>query len=200
MKKIVISLLVLGLTGCSAGMVNQSKKMLGLKLYQDSNAAHIANIRIEHKDNFGVRLYPNGCMTSMQPKFQMLPEVASVGTFKEQMQSKQINYKQKLLGMPFPPSEISFAEFKLPAERFLAISTYKSYHNGVELRGCGVDAIYKFAANKNYELLDNALGMQCSLEINEIMSDGKRVELKPLKYLNNINEWAGCDAQLEGLK
>lgn len=43
--------------------------MLGLKLYQDSNAAHIANIRIEHKNNFGVRLYPNGCMTSMQPEF-----------------------------------------------------------------------------------------------------------------------------------
>ena len=42
--------------------------------------------------------------------------------------------------------------------------------------------------------------MQCSLEINEITSDRKRVELKPLKYLNNINEWAGCDAQLEGLK
>ena len=109
MKKIVISLLVLGLMGCSAGMVNQSKKMLGLKLYQDSNAAHIANIRIEHKDNFGVRLYPNGCMTSMQPKFQMLPEVASVGTFKEQMQSKQINYKQKLLGIFFYISQVDLS-------------------------------------------------------------------------------------------
>ncbi|ENU39828.1 hypothetical protein [Acinetobacter johnsonii] len=90
MKKIVIGFLVLGLAGCSAGMVNQSKKMLGLKLYQDSNAEHTAKLRIENKNNFGVRLYPNGCMTSMQPNFQMLPEVESMGSFKERMQSSQI--------------------------------------------------------------------------------------------------------------
>lgn len=97
--------------------------------------------------------------------------------------------------MPFPPSEIGFAKFKLPTERVFSDKCFKRYHNGVELRGCGVDAIYKFAANRNYELLDNASSMQCSLE----MPDGKRVELQPLKYLKNINEWAGCDAQLEGL-
>ena len=199
MKKIVIGFLVLGLAGCSAGMVNQSKKMLGLKLYQDSNAEHTAKLRIENKNNFGVRLYPNGCMTSMQPNFQMLPEVESMGSFKERMQSSQIKYKQKLLDMPFPPAEINFAEFRVPAERFLAISAYKSYHNGVELRGCSVDVVYKFATNKNYELLDNAGGMQCSLAINEIMPTGERVELKPLRSLNYVNEWAGCDAQIEGL-
>lgn len=195
MKKLVLSFVVLGLVGCNAGGVNQSKKMLGMKLYQDSDAEQTVNIRIEHKNNFNVRLYPNGCITSMQPKFQMLPEVESAGMFQE-----QIKYKQKLLGMPFPPKQINFSEFRLPAERFLALSAYKSYHNGLELRGCSVDAIYKFASHKNYELLDNEPERQCSLIINEIMPNGERVEIKPLKVLININEWAGCNAQLEGLK
>src|SRR5699024_4988567 len=111
----------------------------------------------------------------------------------------QIRYKNKSLNMPYPPQDKQFAEFKLPAARFIALSAYKSYHTGTELRGCSVDAIYKFSSNKNYELLDQAGGTQCSLEVQEILPNGERIELKPLKYLRNINEWAGCDAQLEGL-
>ena len=199
MKKIAISLMLLGLTGCSAGMINQSKKMLGLKLYQDSQAEHTSNIRIEHNNIFSVTLYPIGCITSLQPKFQMLPEVNSAGSLKNQLLSKPIEYKQKLLNMPFPPEENrSYSEFKLPANRLLAIGASKGYYNGVEYRGCGVNAIYKFSENKNYELLDNT--SQCSLQINEIRNNGERVELKPLKYLNNVNEWAGCDAQIKDLQ
>lgn len=194
MKKILITLLATLLAGCTAGVVNQSKKLIGHKLYQDSTANLASNIRIQQGQNFSVRLYPNGCMTSMQPKFLMSPEVESIGAL-----GSDIRYKPKTLNMPYPPKNEQFAEFKIPAERFIALSAYKSYHTGAELRGCSVDAIYKFASNKNYELLDHKGGAQCSLEVQEILSNGERVELKPLKYLRNINEWAGCDAQLEGL-
>ena len=194
MKKIVITLLAALLAGCTAGVVNQSKKLIGHKLYQDSTESLTSNIRIEQGQNFSVRLFPNGCMTSMQPKFLMSPEVESINGI-----GGNVRYKVKTLNMPFPPKDIQFAEFKLPAERFIALSTYKSYHTGTELRGCSVDAIYKFVSNKNYELLDQAGGIQCSLAVQEVLPNGERVELKPLKYLRNVNEWAGCDAQLKGL-
>ncbi|MFW2012359.1 hypothetical protein [Acinetobacter bereziniae] len=194
MKSIVIGFLVLSLAGCSAGVVNQSKKIVGHKLYQDSTENLTSHLRIQQSENFSVRMYPNGCMTSMQPKFLMSPEVENINIL-----GGQIRYKTKLLNMSFPPKDIQFAEFKIPSERFLAFSAYKSYHTGSEMRGCSVNAVYKFATNKNYELLDNSGGIKCSLEINEIMPNGDRVELKPLRYLNNVNEWAGCDAQLKGL-
>lgn len=194
MKNIVIGCLVLSLAGCSAGVVNQSKKIVGHKLYQDSTENLTSHLRIQQGENFSVRMYPNGCMTSMQPKFLMSPEVENINIL-----GGQIRYKTKLLNMSFPPKDIQFAEFKIPSERFLALSAYKSYHTGSEMRGCSVNAVYKFATNKNYELLDNSGGIKCSLEINEIMPNGDRVELKALRYLNNVNEWAGCDAQLKGL-
>lgn len=201
MKEIIVVCLLLSLTGCTAGMVNQSKKMLGLKIYQDSNAEQSANIRIEQAMYFGVTLYPNGCITSLQPQFQMLPEVESMGSIMHQLESKPIKYKEKLLGMPFPPkTPTNFAEFKIPADQFIAISAHTSYYNGSAYVGCSDNAIYKFSANKNYELLNNTTATHCSLVINEIVPDGERVELKSLKSLNRINEWAGCDAQLEGLK
>jgi len=185
MKKIVITLLAALLAGCTAGVVNQSKKLIGHKLYQDSTESLTSNIRIEQGQNFSVRLFPNGCMTSMQPKFLMSPEVESINGI-----GGNVRYKVKTLNMPFPPKDIQFAEFKLPAERFIALSAYKSYHTGTELRGCSVDAIYKFVS---------AGGIQCSLAVQEVLPNGERVELKPLKYLRNVNEWAGCDAQLKGL-
>ncbi|WP_278396001.1 hypothetical protein [Acinetobacter venetianus] len=194
MKKILLTLVITLLAGCTASVVNQSKKLIGHKLYQDSIDSLVSSIRIEQGQNFSVRLYPNGCITSVQPKFLMSPEVESIGVL-----GGEVRYKPKLLNMPYPPKNIQFAEFKIPAERFVALSAYKSYHTGTELRGCSVDAVYKFSANKNYELLDHKGGNQCSLEVQEILSTGERVELKPLKYLRNINEWAGCEAQLEGL-
>lgn len=194
MKNIIAGLLVLGLTGCTAGVVNQSKKLIGHKLYQDSTDNLTSNIRIQQTDNFSVQLYPNGCMTSLQPKFLMSPEVESTNFL-----GGNTSYKSKLLNMPYPPKNIQFAEFKLPSERFLAFSAYKSYHTGTELRGCSVNAIYKFVKNKNYELLDQLGSNQCSLVINEIMPNGDREPVQPLRYLKNVNEWAGCNAQLEGL-
>ena len=130
----------------------------------------------------------------MKPKFLMSPEVESIGVL-----GVEARYKPKSLNMPYPPKNIQFAEFKIPSENFIALSAYKSYHTGTELRGCSVEAVYKFASNKNYELLDREGGNQCSLEVHEILSTGERIELKPLKYLRNINEWAGCEAQLQGL-
>lgn len=195
MKKILIILVIMSLAGCTANIVNQSKKLIGHRLYQDSTENLVSNIRVEQGQNFSVRLYPNGCITSMQPKFLMSPEVESINIL-----GGEAHYKPKLLNMPSPPKNIQFAEFKIPAERFIALSAYKSYHTGTELRGCSVDAVYKFAPHKNYELLDGKGGTQCSLDVQEILSNGERVELKPLKYLRNINEWAGCDTQLEGLK
>lgn len=201
MKEIVVVCLLLSLTGCTAGMVNQSKKMLGLKIYQDTQAEQSANIRIEHSTHFSVRLFPNGCITSLQPQFQMLPEVEDLGSFKHQLESKPIKYKEKLLGMPFPPkTPTTFAEFKIPADQFIAISAHTGYHTGSGYVGCSDSANYKFSANKNYELLNHTTATYCNLVINEIMPNGERVELTPLKSLNHINEWAGCDAQLEGLK
>lgn len=194
MKKIVIVVAVTLLAGCTAGVVNQSKKLIGHKLYQDSTEGLTSNIRIEQGKNFSVELFPNGCMTSMQPKFLMSPEVESINGF-----GGNVRYKVKTLNMPFSPQNIQYAEFKLPAERFLALSAYKSWHTGTEMRGCSINAVYKFASNKNYELLDQKSGNQCSLEVQEILSSSERVELKPLKYLRNVNEWAGCQAQLEGL-
>ena len=195
MKKICFVLLVAtALTGCTANVVNQSKKLIGHKLYQDSTEALTSSIRIEQGQNFSVRLFPNGCMTSMQPKFLMSPEVESVNGL-----GSNIRYKVKTLNMPYPPQNIQFAEFKLPAEHFIALNAYKSWHTGTEMRGCSVNAVYKFAPNKNYELLDQKGGNQCSLEVQEILPSGERVEIKPLKYLRNVNEWAGCEAQLEGL-
>lgn len=194
MKKIAIVVALTLLAGCTAGVVNQSKKLIAHKLYQDSTEGLTSNIRIEQGQNFSVRLFPNGCMTSMQPKFLMSHEVASINGL-----GGNVRYKVKTLNMPFPPQNIQYADFKLPAERFLALSTYKNWHTGTEMRGCSVDAVYKFASNKNYELLDQKGGNQCSLEVQEILPSGERVELKPLKYLRNVNEWAGCEAQLEGL-
>lgn len=194
MKKIIIVVVATLITGCTAGVVNQSKKIIGHKLYQDSTESLVSSFRIQQGENFSVRMYPNGCMTSMQPKFLMSPEVESINVL-----GGQTRYKSKLLNMPFPPKDIQFAEFKVPAERFIALSAYKSWHTGTEMRGCSVDAIYKFAPNKNYELLDQTSGNQCSLEVQEILSSGERVELKPLKYLRNVNEWAGCEAQLKDL-
>ena len=194
MKKIIIVVATTLLTGCTAGVVNQSKKIIGHKLYQDSTESVVSNFRIQQGENFSVRMYPNGCMTSMQPKFLMSPEVESMNVL-----GGQTRYKPKLLNMPFPPKDIQFAEFKVPAERFIALSAYKSWHTGTEMRGCSVNAIYKFVPNKNYELLDQTSGNQCSLEVQEILSTGERTELKPLKYLRNVNEWAGCEAQLEGI-
>lgn len=198
MEKFLIISIVLGLTGCSAAMVNNSKKVLGLKLYQDSNAEHTANIRVENKNNFGVNLYPNGCITSLQPKFQMLPEIESVGSLKDQFEDKNMKYKEKRLDMPSPPKDINFAEFKLPADQFLAMNLFKNRHMGTYSMGCSVAAVYKFSANKNYEILDGSTDM-CVLEINEILPNGDRAELPALKYLNDANEWAGCDAQLKDL-
>ena len=105
------------------------------------------------------------------------------------------------LSIPKQPLRYIFDDFKqvYKNKRFLALSAYKSWHTGTEMRGCSVDAVYKFASNKNYELLDQKGGNQCSLEVQEILASGERVELKPLKYLRNVNEWAGCEAQLEGL-
>jgi hypothetical protein len=79
MKKILLTLVIVLLAGCTAGVVNQSKKLIGHKLYQDSTESLVSNIRIEQSHNFSVRLYPNGCITSMQPKSLMSPEVESIG-------------------------------------------------------------------------------------------------------------------------
>ena len=62
MKNIVIGCLVLSLAGCSAGVVNQSKKIVGHKLYQDSTENLTSHLRIQQGENFSVRIYPNGCM------------------------------------------------------------------------------------------------------------------------------------------
>lgn len=194
MKKIWIGVLVIGLSGCTAGMVNQTKKMIGHKTYQDSTEFTAANFRVEQGENFSVRLYPNGCITSKQPKFLMSPEVESINAL-----GGQIQYKSKLLNMPYPPQNIQFAEFKISAERFIALSAYKSWHTGTEMRGCSVDAIYKFSPNKHYELLNQGELRQCVLEVQEILPTGERLKLEPLKSLRNVNEWAGCEAQLEGL-
>lgn len=195
MKKIVfITIMSMSLIGCTAGVINQSKKLIGNKPYQDSTTELTSNLRVQQGDNFSVRLYPNGCMTSMQPKFLLSPEVESINVF-----GGQIKLKPKSLNMPFKPENIQIAEFKVSAERFIALSAYKSWHTGTELRGCSVDAIYKFASNKNYELLNKSDLRQCTLEVQEILSNGQRVELEPLKSLRNVNEWAGCEAQLEGL-
>lgn len=78
MKKILLTFIITMLAGCTASVVNQSKKLIGHKLYQDSVDSLASNIRIEQGRNFSVRLYPNGCITSMQPKFLMSPEVESL--------------------------------------------------------------------------------------------------------------------------
>lgn len=182
------------LYGCTAGIVNQTKKLIGNKPYQDSTSELTSNIRVQIGDNFSVHLYPNGCMTSMQSRFLLSPEVESINIL-----GGQLKFKSKSLNMPFKPEKIETAEFKVPSERFIALSAYKNWHTGTEMRGCSVDAIYKFVPNTNYELLNETSERQCSLVINEILDDGKRVELKPLKTLHNVNEWAGCEAQLKGL-
>lgn len=200
MKKIVVVAIVLGLTGCNAAMVNQSRKMIGTKLYQDSTAEHTANLRVEHANNFSVTLYPNGCITSLQPRFSLLTEVESMGSFQDRLLSKPIKYKEKRLGMPFPPPAPStFAEYKVPANQLLALSASFGTHNGAAYIGCSANASYKFAADKNYEVFFNLNANSCLLKVHEIMPNGEKQELKAAKNLNHFNEWAGCEAQLKDL-
>jgi hypothetical protein len=193
MNKTFLALLLvsLNLTGCTAGVQNQTNKLFGIKYYKDTLAPEKARLRVFKNDQTKYTIYPSGCYSSKDPDQGILSTpVVSAGSLKNQIfdQNNQSLHEEKSLGMPHPAQlhNMQSYEYYVPANKKVLLDLAAFGVEGTSTVRCTQNLAVTFEPNKDYELRDISRGVsRCAFSLTEIQTDGTRVAHKQ----QSLVEW-----------
>lgn len=194
MKKIiVISALVLGLTGCAIPAVNNLVR--STNMYQDEIDGDTANLRVYRSNIPMVQFY----ITYQNNKGEKISKNLITKQITNNLTKYGSMHEPKTLNMPKPTIALSngeeFFEFKVPANKKITF-WLTSVIGSTTTYSCDVKMDYQLERNGNYELIrfkqikdfmNPALLTEpsqdrtyCKFIVKEIFEDGKETVIKPI--------------------
>ncbi|MGN5723703.1 hypothetical protein ACNQO9_00465 [Acinetobacter calcoaceticus] len=194
MKKIiVISTVLLSLTGCAFPAVNNLVK--STNMYQDDQTGDAANLRVYRSNVPMVQFY----ITYQDNEGHKISKNLVTKQVTNNLTKYGSMHEPKTLNMPKPTITLNngeeFFEFKVPANKKITFR-FTSVIGSTTSYSCDVKMDYQLERNRNYELIrfkqikdfvnptlltePSQDGSYCKFIVKEIFEDGKENILKPI--------------------
>ncbi|NHB57661.1 hypothetical protein G9F32_06385 [Acinetobacter sp. 194] len=158
------------------------------KDYKDFEGKTFSNLRVQNKVFYELTFEDGRCLKREVLYNKLSPKIAiDHNPFDDVWK-----FDTKSIGMPFQPNDIDFLEYRLPAKTELIFRVKKYSVDQREDKSCSQYGIYTFKSKKNYEILDQGLDDFCQLKVNQILINGARKEVKPIRLLSADNELDYC--------
>ncbi|QIO06640.1 hypothetical protein [Acinetobacter shaoyimingii] len=158
------------------------------KDYKDFEGKTFSNLRVQNKVFYELTFEDGRCLKREVLHNRLSPKIAMDNDPFDDVWT----FDTKSIGMPFQPLGVDYLEYKLPAKTELIFRVKKYSIDQRVYKSCSHYGIYTFKSKKNYELLDNTGSDDCKFTINQIMKDGTRKEVKPIRLLSANNELDYC--------
>lgn len=159
------------------------------KFYDDFQGKSFSFLRVQNKTNFELSFEEGNCLYRRDLKNKLSPKFTkNFNPF--DVEPPKLGAKN--IGMPFKPNDVQFLEFKLPAKKDLVFRLRKYHLKEGMSESCYDHATYILKSNKNYEILDQGLNDFCRLKVSQILINGARKEVNPIRLLSADNELDYC--------
>ncbi|WP_180115431.1 hypothetical protein [Acinetobacter sp. YH12140] len=159
------------------------------KDYKDFEGKPFSYLRVQNKINFELSFEEGNCLYRQVLRNKLSPMFTK--NFNP-FDAEPPKLGAKSLGMRFKPNGVQFLEFTLPAKKEIVFGLRKYRLRDGMRESCNEHVVYILKSKKNYEILDQGLDDFCQLKVNQILINGTRKEVKPIRSLSADNELDYC--------